>query len=150
MPSRTATKAPVANSGGSGTKRGRVSSGAPFYNGRHVTPRGCCCSVKQGRQFLNKISTCYAVLFIWPLSRAAPIGRKFASRLRAPKVDPPRLASSIQLSNFLSILHKPLRASGAWHHSHPVTPFRHLGLLWHLWVARPPRVSVTTYIKVCT
>ena len=27
----------------------------------------------------------YAVLFIWPPTRAAPIGRKFASRLRAPK-----------------------------------------------------------------
>ena len=37
--------------------RGRFSSGAPFYNGRHVTPRGCCCSVKQDHQFLNKIST---------------------------------------------------------------------------------------------
>ena len=57
MPSRAATKGPVANSGGSGTKRGRISSGAPFYNGRHVTPRGCCCSVKQDHQFLNKIST---------------------------------------------------------------------------------------------
>ena len=31
------------------------SSGAPFYNGRHVTPRGCCCSVKQDHQFLTKI-----------------------------------------------------------------------------------------------
>ena len=39
----------------------------------------------------------YAVLFIWPPSRAAPIGRKFASRLRAPKVDPSRLASNSQL-----------------------------------------------------
>ena len=32
-----------------------------------------------------------------------PIGRKFASRLRAPKVDPSRLASSTQLPNFLKI-----------------------------------------------
>ena len=47
---------PPKNSGGSGN-RGRISSGAPFYNGRHVTPRGCCCSVKQDHQFLNKIST---------------------------------------------------------------------------------------------
>ena len=53
----------------------------------------------------------YAILFIWPPSQAAPIGRKFASHLRPPKVDPPRLSSSIQLSNFLSIPHKPLRAS---------------------------------------
>ena len=37
--------------------RARISSGAPFYNGRHVTPRGCCCSMKQDHQFLNKIST---------------------------------------------------------------------------------------------
>ena len=44
------------------------------------------------------------VVFIWPPSRAAPIGCKFTSRLRAPKVDPPRLASSTQLSNFLQIL----------------------------------------------
>ena len=46
----------------------------------------------------------YAVLFIWPPSRAAPIGRKFALHMWAPKVDPPRLASSTQLSNFLQIL----------------------------------------------
>ena len=45
--------------------------------------------------------------------------------------------------------HKPPRASGAWRHPHPVTPFRHLGLLWHLWVARLPRMRVNTYIKVC-
>ena len=38
----------------------------------------------------------YGVLFIWPPSWAAPIGRKFASRLRAPKIDPSRLASSTQ------------------------------------------------------
>ena len=52
-----ATKGPVANSGESGTKRGRISSRALFYNGRHVTPRGCLCLVKQDHQFLNKIST---------------------------------------------------------------------------------------------
>ena len=37
--------------------RGRISNGALFYNGRHVTTRGCCCSVKQDHQFLKKIST---------------------------------------------------------------------------------------------
>ena len=42
----------------------------------------------------------YAVLFIWPPTRAALIGRKFASRLWAPKVDPSRLASNSQLSNY--------------------------------------------------
>ena len=81
---------------------------------------------------------------------AAPMARKFVSPQRAPKVEPPCLASSFQLSNFLSILKKPLCASGAWRHPHPVTPFRHLGLLWYLWVARPPSARVTTYIKVCT
>ena len=38
-------------------KRGRISSRSSFYNGRHVTPRGCWYSVKQDHQFLNKIST---------------------------------------------------------------------------------------------
>ena len=43
---------------GSGTKRERISCGALFfYNGRHVTPRGCRWSVKQDHQFLTKIST---------------------------------------------------------------------------------------------
>ena len=37
--------------------RGIISSGALFYNGRHVTPSVCWCSVKQDHQFLNKIST---------------------------------------------------------------------------------------------
>ena len=38
------------------------------------------------------------------------------------------------VSNSLTLFrfsHKPPRASGAWRHPHPVTPFR-LGLLWHL------------------
>ena len=72
----------------------------------------------------------YAVFFIWPPTRAAPIGRTFASRLRTPKVDPSRLASSTRLWLF-KFSHKPPRASGAWRHPHPVTAFR-LGLLWHL------------------
>ena len=72
-----------------------------------------------------------AALFIWSPSRAAPIGRKFASRLRAPKVDPSRLASNYQLLTFFRFSHKPPRASSAWRHPHPVTPFR-LGVLWHL------------------
>ena len=74
----------------------------------------------------------YAVLFIWPLTRVPPpIGRKFASHLWAPKVNPSRLASSTQLFNFVQISHKPPRASGAWRHPHSFTSFR-LGLLWHL------------------
>ena len=39
----------------------------------------------------------YAVLLIWPPTRAAPIGRTFASRLRAPKIDPSRSASKTRL-----------------------------------------------------
>ena len=52
-----------------------------------------------------------------------PIARTFASRLRAPKVDPSRLASSTQLSSLSSNLHKPLHASNACRHSHSVTRF---------------------------
>ena len=42
MPSRAATMDLMLTVVGSGTKRERVSSGAPFYDGCHVTPRGCC------------------------------------------------------------------------------------------------------------
>ena len=63
MPSRGCYNGPDANSCESGTKREGVSSGAPFYDGRLVTPRGCCCSVKQDHQFLTKIST--KVYDIW-------------------------------------------------------------------------------------
>ena len=65
----------------------------------------------------------YAVLFIWPQSRAAPMACKFVSPQRAPKVDRLRPVSSLNSLNFLSILHKPLRTSGAWRHSHSVTRF---------------------------
>ena len=57
MPPRAATMDLMLTVVGSGTKKERVSNGAPFYDGRHVTPRGCCCSVKQDHQFLTKIST---------------------------------------------------------------------------------------------
>ena len=72
----------------------------------------------------------YAILFIWPPYRAAPIGRTFASRLRAPKVDSSRFASSTRLWLF-KFSHKPPCASGAWRHPHPVTSVR-FGLLWYL------------------
>ena len=39
MPSRADTMDLMLTVVGSETKRERVSSGAPFYNGRHVTPR---------------------------------------------------------------------------------------------------------------
>ena len=45
----------------------------------------------------------HAVPLIWPPPRAASTGRKPAPHLRAPKVEPPRLASSTQLYNFLQI-----------------------------------------------
>ena len=57
MPSRAATMDLMLTGVSSGTKRERVSSRAPFYDGRHVTPRGCCCSVKQDHKFLTKNST---------------------------------------------------------------------------------------------
>ena len=50
---------------GRGTKRERISCGALFYNGRHVTPRDCCWSVKQDHQFLTKISTIYICIYIY-------------------------------------------------------------------------------------
>ena len=50
-------KVPDAKSCGSGTKREKISCGALFFNGRYVTPRGCCWWVKQDHQFLTKIST---------------------------------------------------------------------------------------------
>ena len=58
MPSKAATMDLMLTVVGSGTKRERVSSGVPFYDERHVTPRGCCWSVKQDHKFLTKISTC--------------------------------------------------------------------------------------------
>ena len=42
MSSRAATMDLMLTVVGSGTKRKRVSSRAPFYDRRHVTPRGCC------------------------------------------------------------------------------------------------------------
>ena len=93
----------------------------------------------------------HAVPPIWPPSRAAPTGRKVAPRPRAPKVDPPRLASSFQLPNFLSILHKLLRASGAWRHSHSVTRFVSDYCDISEWHFRPlARARVNTCINVCT
>ena len=79
------------------------------------------------------------------------MARKFVSPQRAPKVEPPRLASIFKLPNFLSILHKRLRASGAWRHSHSVTRFvsDYCDIFeWHL---RPPvRAHANTCINVCT
>ena len=103
----------------------------------------------QGFDVRRRDTIFYAVLFIWPPTRAAPIGRTFASRLSAPKVDPSRLASSTRIWVF-KFSHKPLRASGAWRHPHPVTAFR-LGLFWHVsdTSIRPPaRARVNTCLNV--
>ena len=45
----------------------------------------------------------YSGFIIWPLSRAAPMARKFVSPQRAPKVEPPRSASSFNSLSFLQI-----------------------------------------------
>ena len=63
----------------------------------------------KGFDIRRETQSFYAGFFIWPLSRAAPMARKFVSPQRAPKVEPPRSASSFNSSNFLQIL-KNLRA----------------------------------------
>ena len=50
---------------------------------------------------------------------------------------PPRQVSS-QLTDFFKISPNPPHASVAWRHSHSLASVSHLGLLWHLWVWRPP------------
>ena len=65
----------------------------------------------------------YAGFFIWPLSRAAPMTRKFFSPQWASKVEPTRSASSFNSSNFLRNTQNPPRASGTWRHPHFVTLF---------------------------
>ena len=83
----------------------------------------------------------YAGFFIWPLSRAAPMARKFVSPQRAPKVEPPRSASSFNSLNFLRNPPNPARASGAWRHPHFVTRFIISGYCdiseWHVRFVRP-------------
>ena len=65
------------------------------------------------------------------LERPPPIWHKFASRLRASKVDPSRLASSTQLSDFLQILTQTSTRLRRVTPPTPCHPFR-LGPLWHL------------------
>ena len=56
---------------------------------------------------------------------------------RATESQPSRAVSSSQLTDFFKISQNPLRASGAWRHSHSLASVSYLGLLWHLWVTRP-------------
>ena len=72
----------------------------------------------------------YAVLFIWPPSRAAPIGRTFASRLRAPKVDRLRPVSNLN-SLFLQIFTQTSACFRCVTSPAPRHPFC-LWVLWHL------------------
>ena len=73
----------------------------------------------------------YAVLFIWPPTRAAPHRAQTRLAPASSKIDPSRLASKTQLLFSSKFSHKLPRASGAWRHAHLVTQYR-LGLLWHL------------------
>ena len=85
----------------------------------------------------------YAVLFIWPPTRAAPIGRTFASRLRAPK--------SILLvwrlkpdSYFLQILTQTsvcFRCVTSPAPCHPVSSRTVMTSEWHLHPLARPRVN---------
>ena len=89
----------------------------------------------------------YAVLFIWPPSRAASIGRKFASRLRAPKVDLSRLASSTQLS-LSSDSHTNLHALPVRDVTCSLSP-RFVSDYYGIWVT-PPSVRARPLARVNT
>ena len=77
----------------------------------------------KGFNIRRETQSFYAGFFICPLSRAAPMARKFVSPQRAPKVEPPRSASSFNSLTFFKFPPNPPRASGAWRHPHFVTRF---------------------------
>ena len=77
----------------------------------------------KGFDIRRETQSFYVGFFIWPLSRAAPMTRKFVSPQQAPKVEPPRSATSFNSSNFLRNPQNPPRASGACRHPHFVTHF---------------------------
>ena len=77
------------------------------------------------------------------LSRAAPMTRKFVSPQRAPKVKPPRSASSFNSLTFFKFPQNAPRASGAWHHSHPPTPFPMWAIVTSLSDTSAPRAPHT-------
>ena len=86
----------------------------------------------------------YSVLFIWPPTRAAPIGRTFASRLRAPKIDPSRLAYSTRLSfQILTQTSARFRCVTSPAPRHRVSSRTILTSEWHL---HPP---VCTRVNTC-
>ena len=92
----------------------------------------------KGFDIRRETQSFYAGFFIWPLSRAAPMACKFVSPQRAPKVDCLRPVSCLNSPNFLLILHKPLRASSAWRHSHSITCFVSDYCDISEWHLRPP------------
>ena len=79
--------------------------------------------VKRFFDIRRETQSFYAVFFIWPPSRAAPIVRKFVWLRRASESQPSRSASSFNSLTFFEISPKPPRASGAWRHPHFVTLF---------------------------
>ena len=93
----------------------------------------------------------YAVLFIWPQLERHPIGRPFASRLRAPKIDPSRLASSTRLSLSLSFqiliqTSARFRCVTSPAPCHPVSSRTIMTSEWHL--HPPARTRVNTCFNV--
>ena len=77
----------------------------------------------KGFDIRRETQSFYAGFFIWPLSRAAPMARNFVPPLQAPKVEPPRSASSFNSPDFLRNPPNPPRVTGAWRHPHFVTNF---------------------------
>ena len=96
-------------------KWGRISGGALFYNGHHVIPRDCWCSVKQDHQFLNKILTCLH----GPMSTPTDLFFKIL-KFSGPSL--PGMTTSTLQPLFLSEV-----------------------LLWQLWLSYPLRASVKLY-----
>ena len=73
----------------------------------------------------------YAVLFIWPPTRADPHRAQVRLASASSKSRSFSFGVEFPTLSFFKFSHKPPRASGAWRHPHPVNALR-LGLLWHL------------------
>ena len=75
----------------------------------------------KGFDIRRETQSFYSGFFIWPLSRAAPMARKFVSPQRALKVEPPRSASSFNSLTFFEIP-KILRALPVRDVTHTLSP----------------------------
>ena len=103
-------------------------------------------SLKVFRHKEGEAQSFYSGFFICSLSRATPaqgpLEQAKANRLL------PRQSSTL-LTDFFKISQNPLRASGAWRHSHCVAPFPISGYCdiseWHVRSARP---RVNTCVNV--